>query len=136
MKKKYLVHFKTKSLILAAVSSLFLTGADARTWTSADGTKTFDGELSSYDAEKGLVTVVLANGQSVNFTQDKLSEADIAFVKENGAKATASSSPSSSRSAIIALLVESNQSTPDDDVTSRRRPSDDCNRRRFGSPPV
>ena len=54
-------------LILAAVTSLLLTGAHARTWTSSDGTKTFEGELKSYDPALAVVTVVLANGSIKHF---------------------------------------------------------------------
>ena len=41
-------------LILAAITSLLLTGAHARTWTSADGARTFDGELKTYDPATGI----------------------------------------------------------------------------------
>lgn len=58
--------------------------AEARTWTSADGSKTFEGELQSYDAERGLVVVQRSNGSRITFTQDKLSEEDIAWLKKNG----------------------------------------------------
>jgi hypothetical protein len=85
------------SLLLAAITSLLLTGAHARTWTSADGTNTFDGELRSYDPRIGLVTVALANGTSMHFEQDKLSAADIAYLKayleEHRTKSVATSSP-------------------------------------------
>lgn len=37
----------------AALALLLLTGAQARTWTSADGGKTFEGELRSYNAAVG-----------------------------------------------------------------------------------
>jgi hypothetical protein len=70
----------------AALGLLLLAGAQARTWTSADGTKTFEGELRSYDAAAGKVTVTLPNGKQVVFVQDKLSAEDIAFVKENASK--------------------------------------------------
>jgi hypothetical protein len=79
-----------------AFSLVFLATAQARTWTSADGTKTFEGELRSYDAASGKVAVTLLNGREMTFNQDKLSEADIAFVKENGKKAPTSSSSSGS----------------------------------------
>ncbi len=96
MKMKQIKSLVSHRLILAAVGGLLLTGAHARTWTSADGAKTFDGELKSYEAEKGLVTVTLANGGRLVFTQDKLSEADLAYLKEHGSKAAASSSSSGS----------------------------------------
>ncbi len=79
-----------KSLKLTSLASvvaalvLSLPAAHARTWTSADGTKTFEGELLSYDEAAGAVGVTLPNGQELVFSQDKLSEADIAFLKEKG----------------------------------------------------
>ena len=79
MKNKHLIHLKSSSLVVAAVASLLLTGAHARTWTSSDGSKTFEGELQSYDALSGKVTVTLPNGKRLSFNQDRLSEADITF---------------------------------------------------------
>lgn len=64
---------------------LFLTEARARTWTSADGAKTFEGELKSYDPASGMVGVTLANGKAMNFNQEKLAAADVDFLKEQGA---------------------------------------------------
>jgi len=90
MKNKYLKRIGSQCLVLAAVAGLLLTGAQARTWTSADGSKTFEGELQSYDAESGLVTVVLPEGKSISFTEDKLSEGDIAYLKGDGARLVAS----------------------------------------------
>jgi hypothetical protein len=89
-------HLRPNKFILAAVTSLLLTGAQARTWTSADGSKTFSGELKSYDAGNGKVTVTLSNGRSMNFNQDKLSEDDIAYLKKNGKKASGFSTSSAS----------------------------------------
>ena len=72
----------------AAILAITLfTGLHARTWTSSDGSKTFEGELKSYDASTGIVEVVV-RGSDLSFTQDKLSEDDIAWLKENGAKAS------------------------------------------------
>jgi hypothetical protein len=81
---------------LAALAVLSLTGAQARTWTSADGAKTFDGELISYDPVTGMVGVTLASGKATKFNQDKLAAADIAFLKEQGAVSAAPVSPSGS----------------------------------------
>ena len=78
----------------------------ARTWTSADGSRTFDGELVAYDEDSGAVKVELANGKELNFKQEILSEADIAFLKETGTvkpepKATeAPATPASSGGAV------------------------------------
>lgn len=58
--------------IAAALSLVLLAAAQARTWTSADGTKTFEGELHSYDVATGKVAVKLPNGRQMNFAQDKL----------------------------------------------------------------
>lgn len=76
------------SLLFAAGCGLLLSPlALARTWTSSDGGKTFEGELVAYNAEAGKVTVDL-NGRVMTFNQDLLSDADIAFAKENGPKLT------------------------------------------------
>jgi len=74
----------SNGLLLAAITSLLLTGTHARTWTSADGTKTFEGELNTYDPSTGMVGVTLSNGRAMKFSQKTLSEADIAFLKEQG----------------------------------------------------
>ncbi len=91
MKNNHRNHLKSTCLVATAVAGLLLAGAHARTWTSADGSKTFEGKLQSYDARKGLVTVTLPNGRRQTFSQDKLSKADIAFARENGRKASGSS---------------------------------------------
>ncbi|MFZ9936501.1 MAG: right-handed parallel beta-helix repeat-containing protein [Luteolibacter sp.] len=78
--------FIGKSMIVATFAGLLLAAAQARTWSSADGTRTFVGELVSYDAQRGMVTVAHAGGGRMSFPEDKLSEADIAFLKEQAAK--------------------------------------------------
>jgi hypothetical protein len=75
---KLLPHHK---MLLAAMAGLLLTGAQARTWTSADSSRTFEGEIKSYDPRIGVVTVITANGTSLHIVQDKLSAADIAYLK-------------------------------------------------------
>lgn len=77
-------HLFFNGLLLSAIGSLLLTGAHARTWTSADGAKTFEGDLQSYDPATGAVGVTLASGKAMKFSQDKLSAADITFLKEQG----------------------------------------------------
>ena len=59
-------------LTLLAVSSLSIEGRD---WTSADGSRTFSGEVTSYDKATQTVKVTV-DGQEVSFTSDKLSEQD------------------------------------------------------------
>ena len=72
------------SLILG--TGFLLSGAEGRTWTSADGSQTFEGELHSYDAASGKVSVSLPNGKRMTFLQDKLSAEDIAWLKRNGGR--------------------------------------------------
>ncbi|MCH7228712.1 sialate O-acetylesterase [Haloferula sp. A504] len=88
---------------LARIGALFVLLASslaARTWTSADGSATFEGELKAYNPDTGALTVTRADGRDLTFNQDKLSADDIAFLKENGAvappAAAGSSRPSSS----------------------------------------
>ena len=59
----------------------------ARTWTSSDGAKTFEGDLRSFDSTTGKVTVLLANGRTLTFDQTKLSAEDVTFLKEYEAEA-------------------------------------------------
>lgn len=75
-----------KSYLLGLIlgMGLFLPVADARTWTSADGTKTFVAELKSYNEEDGTVVVQKSNGKTLKFKQTILSEQDIEFLKTEG----------------------------------------------------
>lgn len=63
-----------------------LAWAPARTWTSSDNAKTFEGDLKSFDEATGKVAV-LVNGRQVVFDKDKLSEADQDFLVEWKAEA-------------------------------------------------
>ena len=102
-------------LSLASVAAaIFLSTpvADARTWTSSDGSKTFSGELLSYDPGTGAVGVTLTNGKKMTFKQDKLSEEDIAYLKKNGAKTSGSS----------ARIKKPSQNMAPVDVTKFKRP--------------
>lgn len=65
----------------------------ARTWTSADGSETFEGDLKSYDTENGTVSVVQAAGKEISFSRNKLSAADIAYAKKFGIGATFAADP-------------------------------------------
>jgi len=86
------------TLLRIALVALLGSNAYARTWTSSDGAKTFEGELTSYDADSGIVTV-LVNGRPLAFPKDKLSAADIAFIDESASSASSADSASSSTSA-------------------------------------
>ncbi len=85
MKKKPYTLFRAFLLC-----SALLTSANGRTWTSADGSKTFEAKLKSYDAASGEVVVGFRNGKTQKFSQTFLSEDDIAFLKANGSKSSSS----------------------------------------------
>ena len=80
-----------RSLRIASAVVAFLSilgvGLQARTWTSADGSKTFEGKLQSYDAVSGKVSVILRNGKSITFQKDLLSEDDIGFLSSSSSRA-------------------------------------------------
>lgn len=80
----------TKKPILSTLCIAFvlMMSADARTWTSADGKKTFEGEMTAYDADAGRVTVDM-KGREITFSINILSDDDIAFIKEEAPKLTA-----------------------------------------------
>lgn len=78
-----------RTLVAGCVSIICFSplGAFARTWTSADGGNTFEGELLSYDANSGEVTVD-RGGNKITFKQELLAESDLAFLKDTAAKPT------------------------------------------------
>ena len=80
---------RRRRIASAAVAflSILVVGLQARTWTSADGSKTFEGELQSYDAVSGKVSVILRNGKSITFQKDLLSEDDIGFLSSSSSRA-------------------------------------------------
>jgi hypothetical protein len=47
---------------------IFTSPVSARTWTSVDGSKTFEGEWVAYDSDSGAVSVQLANAKFVLVT--------------------------------------------------------------------
>lgn len=88
-----------RAYITSILTVAIIAGVQARTWTSADGSKTFEGELKSYDAETGKV-VVRSGARTMQFSQDVLSEDDIAWLKENGSKAAETSAGGSSSTSV------------------------------------
>ena len=115
-----------RSFTPALLAGLFVFSgfAYARTWTSSDGSKTFDGELVSYDAESGAVSVTLTNGKKLNFKKEILSAADIAFLKEKGTvKPEASAStPSSSGGSGVAKAPTGEIPKPDGKPADMTKP--------------
>jgi hypothetical protein len=89
----------TKPLFqVLAIILLTALGAHARTWTSADGKSTFEGELIEYKADTNEVTVD-RGGKRITFKQEMLSDADIAFLKTEKATPVTSSKPAVSSTA-------------------------------------
>jgi beta-glucanase (GH16 family) len=66
---------------ILAILSLTALSASARTWKSADGKSTFEGELIEYDAGTGQVTVD-RDGKKITFKREFLSPEDIAFLAD------------------------------------------------------
>ena len=88
--------FSVVILSLLISSSLI----DARTWRSADGSKTFEGTYKSYDPETKTVSVLI-NGRLMEFSEDKLSADDIAFLQEKQKEAEANRDPLEQISATV-----------------------------------
>lgn len=70
-------------LAVCMAATIGIGAVSARTWTSADGSKKFEGELKSFDKAGGKVTVIMRNGRSLTFDIKKLSEGDQTFLSEN-----------------------------------------------------
>jgi hypothetical protein len=87
----------SKSYKIVLALALLGFPAQARTWTSADGLKTFEGEYKSFNQETKEVTVV-RKYKKLKFAMNMLSEADREWVnsnaKEEAAKKAAASGPS------------------------------------------
>ena len=77
---------------ILAILSLTALGIHARTWTSADGKSTFEGELIEYKAETGEVTVD-RGGKRITFKQQMLSAGDIEFLKNAKAAPATTAKP-------------------------------------------
>ena len=91
---------KTKSFFFTAGLCLMCfvyaqLGAQARSWTSAKGGSTFEGELVAYDEASGKVTVN-RGGKEMTFKQDLLSPADVEYLKTEGVKLKPLEKPASS----------------------------------------
>lgn len=78
MKRKHIL-----SLTAPLLAVTMLASAHARTWTSSDGSKTFEGTYIS--STETSVTVKKSSG-TVTFKLDLVSEADRTWVKEEAGK--------------------------------------------------
>jgi hypothetical protein len=77
--------FPTPACSIAAMLFVLCAMVSARTWNSADGAKTFEGELVSYDPATGTVGVKTAAGLTT-FKQSLLSGEDVEYLKSRAAK--------------------------------------------------
>ena len=75
-----------------AIIALTALSAHARTWTSADGKSSFEGELIEFNATTGQVTVD-RGGKHVTFKKQMLSDNDIAFLTNTKAAPTTTPKP-------------------------------------------
>lgn len=96
---------KIQFLIVLTVFSIFVFAAEARTWTSADGSKTFEGTLRSYNSATGLVTV-LVNGLPLSVEKEKLSPDDIKFLEEEAAAAPVDLAEEVSKTVVGAQIIK------------------------------
>ncbi len=67
-------------IISSLISAVALYG-DIRTWTSADGSKTFEGKVISYNDLAKTVTMDI-DGVTVSFDEDKLSKEDLDYLSK------------------------------------------------------
>ena len=111
MKTKFRIHFTSHfhrpliGFLAVTVITLCCQNLDARTWKSADGSKTFEGELKSYNASTGEV-VVVRNGKDMTFKQDVLSGEDIEWLKTEGIKLVSATGAGGSSSTTFGELPE------------------------------
>lgn len=74
---------RTFLLLLLSLSVVPFSGIaeESRTFTSADGTRTFDGRLIDFSEKEGTVKVVRSSGGAVSFPLSTLSEKDQEYVQ-------------------------------------------------------
>ncbi len=88
-----MIPIKYKAALAVVLLSL---PAQARTWTSADGLKTFEGEYKSFNQETNEVTVI-RKYKKLKFSMDVLSQADHDWVnvkvEEISAEVAAANTP-------------------------------------------
>jgi len=70
-------------LLLSLLALVVNASAQMRTFTSADGERTFQATLIGYNANTQVVTVRNEQNQNINFNIDLISEKDREFVKAN-----------------------------------------------------
>ena len=76
--------FCTSLITLVTACLTAYAAAEVRTWTSADGTRTFEGELLGYEPDSGMVVVRRTDGERLTFQNIVLSDSDIEFLNSVG----------------------------------------------------
>ena len=94
--------------------------AEARTWRSADGSQTFQGELVKYNDYTGMVTVDRGD-RKLTFPQKLLSPADIEYIREEAPKLAAASSRSSGGTRVSGSIPDE-LPDPDGEEANMREP--------------
>ena len=84
-----------KTLTLAIAAAIITSGVQARTWTSSDGTKTFQG---TYVSQKEGYVIVTRGFKDMRFKISLLSEADQQWLKEKQAEDAQKKSETSNQS--------------------------------------
>ena len=93
------INYKTALVIV-----VFSLPVHARTWTSADGSKTFEGEYKSFNQETNEVNVI-RQYKKLKFSLDVLSKADREWVKVKDAAAEATANVPSVEEQLAAQKV-------------------------------
>lgn len=93
-----------------AIIALTALASHARTWTSADGKSTFEGDLIEYNAGTGMVTVD-RGGKRITFKQQILSTSDITFLKKGESKPASPPKPAESMASKAPALATTTSSS-------------------------
>ena len=111
-------------LAVGLAATLGIGLLSARTWTSADGTKKFEGDLRAYDKKAGKVTVTMQSGRPLTFDVAKLSDGDKIFLETHGKPAAvdraAASPPAASNNRPLRLVKLQSPQLPEMCDESRR----------------
>lgn len=78
-----------KKILSLMIFGLAVTGhasQEWRTFTSADGGRTFKGQLTAFDSDSNTVTVLNSSMERISFKMDLVSEDDRDYVIENSSK--------------------------------------------------
>ena len=75
-------HHEKTALLLSFLAFSLHANAELRTFTCAEGERTFDGRLTAFNSDTKTVSVINTNGQSVHFDLSLLSQKDQEYVQK------------------------------------------------------